>query len=139
MPPTLPSRRAEPPPRTVRMNAALVAFGIIVVLGPLAFGAVDRVVQTALVLVLAVGIFLQPPALLPLGRRANALALVLIGILVLKEFLPHQWFGGALWRSRAAALPGLEVAGTHHPEPARAFDAMLVALLALVWLQWVLN
>ncbi len=137
MPPILPSRRAEPPPRTLRMNAALVAFGIITVLGPLAFGAVDRVVQMALVLVMAVGIFLQPPALLPLGRRANAIALALIGVLVLKEFLPHQWFGGARWRDIAAAMPGLEIAGTHHPEPARAFDALLVALLALVWLQWV--
>jgi len=137
MPPTLPSRRAEPPPRTVRMNAALVAFGIIVVLGPLAFGAVDRVVQTFLVLVMAVGVYLQPPTLLPLGRRANAIAIALISILVLKEFLPYQWFGKPLWRSEVAAMPGLEVAGTHHPEPARAFDALLVGLLALVWLQWV--
>ncbi len=137
MPPTLPSRRAETPPRTWRMNAALAAFGLIVMLAPLAFGAVDRVVQTVLVLVLAAGIFFQPPALLPLGRRGNALALALIGVLVLKEFLPHQWFGVARWRTAAAAMPGLEIAGTHHPEPARAFDALLVALLAVVWLQWV--
>ena len=138
MPPSPPnSRRTEPPVRSVRMTAALVAFGIMVVLGPLAFGAVDRVVQTALVLVMAVGIFLQPPALLPLGRRGNALAIALIGVFVLKEFLPWQWFGAAHWRTGAQAMPGLEIAGTHHPEPARAFDALLVALLALVWLQWV--
>ena len=138
MPPIPPQhRRTEPPIRNVRRTAALVVFGMLVVLGPLAFGAVDRVVQTALVLLLAAGIFLQPPALLPLGRRGNTLALVLIGVFVLKEFLPHQWFGGARWRVEAEAMPGLEIAGTHHPEPASAFDSLLVALLALVWLQWV--
>ena len=131
------SRRTEPPVRSVQMTAALVAFGVMVVLGPLAFGAVDRVVQTALVLVMAVGIFLHPPALLPLGRRGNALALALIGVFVLKEFLPWQFFGAAHWRTGAQAVAGLEIAGTHHPEPARALDALLVALLALVWLQWV--
>jgi O-antigen ligase len=56
---------------------------------------------------------------------------------VLKEFLPHQWFGSSLWRAVAEATPGLDIAGTHHPEPARAFDALLTALLALVWLQWI--
>jgi O-antigen ligase len=138
MPPSPPkSRRKAPPVRNVRMNAALVAFGIMVVLGPLAFGAVDRVVQVALVLVMAVGMFLHPPALLSLGRRGNALAIALIGVLILKEFLPWQWFGGARWRVEAQAMTGLDVAGTHHPEPARALDALLVALLALVWLQWV--
>jgi O-antigen ligase len=119
------------------MNAALAAFGIMVVLGPLAFGAVDRVVQVALVLVMAVGMFLHPPALLPLGRRGNVLAIALIGVLVLKEFLPWQWFGAARWRVEAQSMSGLDVAGTHHPEPARALDALLVALMALVWLQWV--
>ena len=141
MPPIPPkNRRTEPPirnVRNVRRNAALAIFGLMLVLGPLAFGAVDRVVQTALVLVMAVGIFLHPPAPLLLGRRGNVLALALIGVFVLKEFLPHQWFGGTLWRSQAESLPGLEIAGTHHPEPANAFDALLVALLALVWVQWV--
>lgn len=118
------------------MNAALAAFGIMVVLGPLAFGAVDRFVQVALVLVMAVGMFLYPPTLLPLGRRGNVLAIALISVLVLKEFLPWQWFGGSRWRVEAQAIPGLDVAGTHHPEPARALDALLVGLLALAWLQW---
>jgi O-antigen ligase len=141
MPPSSPKKHLKEPPvrnvRNVRMNAALAAFGIMVVLGPLAFGAVDRVVQVALVLVMAIGMFLQPPALLSLGRRGNAVVIALIGVLVLKEFLPWQWFGGARWRLEAQTMPGLDVAGTHHPEPARAFDALLVALLALVWLQWV--
>ena len=137
MPPsTQKSRQTERPVRDVRMLGALIAFGLIVVLGPLAFGAVDRVVQVALVLVMAVGIFFQPPAIAPLGRSRNALLIALVSIFALKEFLPWQWFGGAHWRSAAAALPGLDVAGTHHPEPALALDALLTALIALVWLQW---
>lgn len=138
MPPSPPNgRRRTPTVWKARSIAALVAFGLITVLGPLAFGAVDRMVQTVLVLVLAAGMFLHPPALLPLGRRGNALALALIGVLVLKEFLPWQMFGRTLWRSDAQAMPGLEIAGTHHPEPAVALDSLLIALLALVWLQWV--
>jgi O-antigen ligase len=119
------------------MTGALAAFAIMVVLGPLAFGAVDRIVQVALVFVMAAGIFLHPPAHLSLGTRGNILAIALIGVLVLKEFLPYQWFGGTHWRSDAQSVPGLEIAGTHHPEPALAFDSLLIALLALVWLQWV--
>ena len=138
MPPSPPNARRTPPPRwKARKVAALIAFGIVTVLGPLAFGAVDRVVQVVLVLVLAAGIFLDPPALLPLGRRGNILAIALIGMLVLKEFLPHQWFGRSMWRGQAEAMQGLEISGRHHPEPALAFDALLVALLALVWFQWI--
>jgi O-antigen ligase len=118
------------------MIAALAAFGIVVVLGPLAFGAVDRVVQVVLVAVMAAGMFLQSPAPLSLGRRGNILAIALIGMLVLKEFLPWQWFGGTRWRTAVQAMPGLEIAGTHHPEPALALDSLLIALLAIVWLQW---
>ncbi|MEO6789095.1 MAG: O-antigen ligase family protein, partial [Chthoniobacteraceae bacterium] len=138
MPPALTtSRPTERPARDMRMIGALAAFGLIVVLGPLAFGAVDRAVQVALVLVMAVGIFLHPPALVPLGRYGNALLIALTGVFVLKEFLPWQWFGGSHWRTVAQATPGLDLAGTHHPEPALAFDALLTVVLALVWLQWV--
>ena len=137
MPPPPSKIRRQQPVLTARMIAALAAFGIMVVLGPLAFGVVDRVVQVLLVFVMAAGIFLEPPTLQSLGRRGNALAIALIGVFVLKEFLPHQWFGGAHWRDAAQSMSGLEIAGTHHPEPARALDALLVALLALVWLQWV--
>ena len=138
MPISPPNARRPPPVKwEARRIGALTAFGLIVVLGPLAFGAVDRVVQVALVFVLAAGVFLERPALLPLGRRGNILALALIGVLVLKEFLPWQWFGGARWRTEAQGISGLEIAGTHHPEPALAFDSLLVAILALVWFQWV--
>ena len=131
------TRRIAPVKWKARRIAALAVFGLIVVLGPLAFGAVDRVVQVALVFLLAIGIFLEQPALLPLGRRGNILAISIIGVLVLKEFLPYEWFGGTRWRTQAQAMSGLEIAGTHHPEPALAFDSMLVALLGLVWFQWV--
>ncbi len=135
MPPA--SRRKERPRRDVRKIATLAVFGLITVLGPLAFGAVDRIVQVVLVALLAAGMFLHPPLRLSLGKQGNLLAIALIGVLVLKEFLPHQWFGAVRWRAEAQAIPGLEVASTHHPEPARALDNLLTLLLALVWLQWV--
>ncbi len=138
MPISPPTTRRDPPVKwKMRRTAALVVFGLILTLGPLAFGAVDRVVQVALVFLLTLGIFLEQPAILPLGRRGNILAISLIAVLVLKEFLPYEWFGGSLWRTEAQAVPGLELASTHHPEPARAFDAMLGALVGLVWLQWI--
>ena len=130
-------RRTSPTPWKMRRVAALAVFGLITILGPVAFGAVDRVVQVGLVSLLALGIFLEQPALLPLGRRGNLLAIALIGVLVLKEFLPYEWFGGTQWRTDARTMSGLELAGTHHPEPARALDALLTALVALVWLQWI--
>ena len=138
MPISPPSARRTPPAQWKRRRvAALAVFGLITVLGPIAFGAVDRVVQVGLVFLLALGLILEQPALLPLERRGNLLAITLTGMLVLKEFLPYEWFGGAQWRTEARAMSGLEMAGTHHPEPARALDALLVALIALVWLQWI--
>ena len=122
-----------------RRIGALVVFGMMVTLGPLAFGAVDRVVQTPLVLLLAVGVFLRPPALTPLTWRGNALLITLIAVLVLKEFAPRIFFTGTRWRTEAAGVMGMDVPWTHHPEPARAFDAMLVAVIAVVWLHWVRN
>jgi len=133
----LKSRHKEGTKRDWRKIGALAAFGLIVVLGPLAFGAVDRVVQTGLVLLIALGVFLYPPATMPLGKQANIVVISLIAIFVLKEFLPHQWFGPVRWRGKAESGLGLILAGTHHPEPARAFDALLIGLVAIVWLQWV--
>src|SRR5436853_103012 len=111
--PTSPSqgRRSEPRSRDLRMIAALAAFGLMTVLAPLAFGAVDRAVQVALVLVLAAGIFFHPPSPLSLGRRGNALAVALIAIFVLKEFLPRQFFGATRWRIETQSIAGLELAG----------------------------
>jgi O-antigen ligase len=115
----------------------MAVFGMTVVLGPLAFGAVDRVVQTALVLLLAVGAFLRPPALVRPGRPENLFLIAVVLIFVLKEFAPWQLFGGTRWRTEAGSLPGLDLPWTHHPEPARAFDALLTGVIAVFWLQWV--
>ena len=119
-----------------RSIGALVAFGLIVTLGPLAFGAVDRVVQTGLVVLLAIGAILRPPTLPPLVARGNGLLIAVVAIFVLKEFLPYQFFGGTRWRAAAGTL-GMELPWTHHPEPARAFDALLTAVIAICWLCWV--
>src|SRR5437868_195966 len=77
----------------------LLVFGLLVLLGPLFFGAVDRVVQIGLVLLLGVGLFLQPPALAALSRPANCLVIVVIAVLLVQSFAPHPWFGNARWRS----------------------------------------
>ena len=113
-----------------------MVFGIMVTLGPLAFGAVDRVVQAALVVLLAVGAILRPPMLPPFTARGNALLIAVVAIFVLKEFLPYPLFGGTRWRDAAGAL-GVNVPWTHHPEPTRAFDALLTAVIATFWLFWV--
>lgn len=120
-----------------RRIGALVVFGMMVTLGPLAFGAVDRVVQTGLVLLLAIGAFLRPPALAPFVWRGNAVLIALVAVLVLKEFLPHQLFLGTRWRNEAVASLGIEVPWTHHPEPARAFDGLLTVVIAIFWLHWI--
>ncbi|MEQ1850788.1 MAG: hypothetical protein ABMA01_04260, partial [Chthoniobacteraceae bacterium] len=70
-------RKKSTPKRDWRGIGVLVVFGMMVVLGPLAFGAVDRVVQTVLILLLAVGAFLRPPALVPLGRSEKILVITL--------------------------------------------------------------
>jgi hypothetical protein len=56
---------------------------------------------------------------------------------VLKEFAPWRLFGGTRWRTEAGTLAGLALPWTHHPEPARAFDALLSGVIAIFWLQWV--
>ncbi len=119
-----------------RQIASLVIFGMLVLLGPLAFGAVDRIVQTGLVLLLAIGVAVGPPARVALSPRGRIFVLTLLALLLLKEFAPRQLFGGARWRAEGELL-GLSFPWTHHPEPARALDWMLVFLVAVVWLQWV--
>jgi O-antigen ligase len=116
---------------------ALVIFAVIVVVGPLAFGAVDRLTQIALAALLAVGVWALPPEVRPLGLWGTRLAIALVGILVLKEFLPAIFFGGTAWRREATRDLGLALPWTHHPEPARVLDAALTALVAGVWFLWV--
>ena len=65
----------------VSTRASLAVFALIIVVGPLAFGAVDRVVQIGLLSLLALGMLLRPPVIAPLTARTNALILGALGIL----------------------------------------------------------
>jgi O-antigen ligase len=114
----------------------LLVFGLLVLLGPLLFGAVDRPVQIGLVLLLATGLLLQPPMLARLSTAANVFIVGLIAMALAQAFAPHPWFGGMRWRSELAGNLGVQLPWTHHPEPARAVDAILAAAIAAVWFQW---
>ena len=132
----IPRSKAATPSIDWGRIGALTVFGLMVTMGPLAFGAVDRVVQVGLVVLLAIGAILRPPTLPPLITRGNALLIAVVAVFVLKEFLPYQLFGVTRWRSAADTL-GMDVPWTHHPEPARAFDMLLTAVFATIWLFWV--
>ncbi len=118
-------------------RASLAVFGLIVTIGPLAFGAVDRLTQIGLASLLALGVMLRPPAVERPGRWINILLIALIFVLVVKEFGPASWFGSTTWRTLLTESYGLRLPWTHHPEPARALDALLGMTLALIWFAWV--
>ncbi len=103
------------------------------VLAPLLFGAVDRVVQVLLVLLLTLGAVIVPPAWPKLSRAGRWLLLGVVAVFLAKELAPGSWFGHVTWRDDLKVpLPW-----THHPEPARVFDALFVVAIAAVWFQWV--
>ena len=133
------ARRARPdaPAVPAGTRAALGIFALIVAAGPLLFGAVDRLVQLALVALLTVGVALLPPAIVPLSRWGNRLVIVLLTLLVAKELAPAEWFGATAWRTLLTGNFALELPPTHHPEPARALDAWLAAAVGVVWFLWV--
>jgi|GEM_PF-1021479 len=117
--------------------AALAIFALIVTSGPLAFGAVDRVVQIALTGLLGLGMLLVPPRAPGLPFWLTRLLIALAAILVLKELLPASWFGQVLWRPTLVQSYDLALPATHHPELGRAVDGWLAALVGLGWLAWV--
>ncbi len=131
-------RRSVPliPPGAIARTAPIVVFTLLAILSPLLFGSADRIVQVGLLVLFAVGIFLRPPSLIPLSQRANFVIVALLGILLLKEFAPWQWFGGAEWRKVFASEMGVKLPSTHNPEPQRALDALLAGIVGLVWFQW---
>ena len=116
---------------------ALGIFALLVTAAPLAFGAVDRITQVALLALFGIGLLAQAPTTVPLGRWGNRLALALIAVLLVKEFAPATWFGAAEWRTELTQNFGLELPWTHHPEPSRALDGLLAAAVAVVWFLWV--
>ncbi len=133
------ARRPKPdaPALPARTRAALGIFAVLVSAGPLLFGAVDRLVQIALVALLAVGVMLVPPAIVPLSRWGNRLLIALLALLAFKELAPAEWFGATAWRTLLTRDFALALPPTHHPEPARALDAWLAATVGVVWFLWV--
>jgi O-antigen ligase len=130
-----PERRLRRLPPGTRL--ALVIFATLAILGPLAFGAVDRITQIALLALFAVGLFLRPPVVNPLTVWGNRLAITLLGVLIVKEFAPAAWFGSTHWRDVLTGNFNLELPWTHNPEPARALDGLLAWLAAAMWFAWV--
>ncbi len=116
---------------------ALAIFAALVTLAPLAFGAVDQIVQATLLLVFAAGLALRPPSIARPSARTNRLLIALAAVLVFKEFAPAAIFGSVQWRTILTRQFGMELPWTHHPEPGRAVDALLSAGLAVLWLLWV--
>jgi len=131
-----PAGPRQPVPFTREM-AALGIFAIIVIGGPLLFGMVDRLPQIGLLVLLGLGLLMQPPAIVPLSRWGNRLALAFIGLLLFKEFAPAGWFGDTFWRTTLTRQYSLELPFTHHPEPSRALDALLAGAVGVVWFLWV--
>ncbi|HZJ13757.1 MAG TPA: hypothetical protein VFD27_01840, partial [Chthoniobacteraceae bacterium] len=118
-------------------HVALGIFALLVVFGPLTFGAVDRLTQVGLLALLTIGVALQPPVVARPTPRANALIVAAVAILVLKEFAPATWFGSTEWRRTLSQNFGVVFPWTHNPEPARALDALLAGVVAFVWFFWV--
>jgi len=116
---------------------ALVLFSLLVILGPLAFGAVDRITQIGLLAIFAVALYLRPPVIHPLSRWGNRVAIAFLLVLIVKEFAPAAWFGTPHWRQVLVGDFNLALPWTHNPEPARALDGMLAWIAAGLWFVWV--
>ncbi len=129
---------AEPaPPSDWPRVLALTIFFLLALAAPLAFGAVDRLTQIALLALLAIGVLAQPPQFARVGRTVNLALLTLLALVVLKEFGPAKFFGHTAWRTELVESFGLALPWTHHPEPARSFDALLAVAAAAIWFVWV--
>jgi O-antigen ligase len=118
-------------------HVALGIFALLVVFGPLTFGAVDRLTQVGLLVLLTIGVALQPPVVARPTPRANALIVATVAILLLKEFAPSTWFGSTEWHRTLSQNFGVVFPWTHNPEPARALDGLLAGVVAFVWFFWV--
>lgn len=115
---------------------ALVIFIVLTITAPLAFGAVDRIVQIGLLLLLGIGVWCFPPVVARPGRVGNALIVAGVAILLLKEFGPSALFGSTQWRTTLSESYGVVFPWTHHPEPSRALDGLLAGIAAVVWFHW---
>src|SRR5688572_13781178 len=93
-------------------HAPVVIFGLLVVLAPVFFGAVDRSVQIGLVALLAVGLILRPPEQLRVSGRIGFA--VIFALFVAGQFLP--WSGMTQWRSELTADLHVMLPPTRNPE-----------------------
>ena len=116
---------------------ALGIFILLIVVAPLAFGAVDRIVQIGLLLLLALGVCIFPPAVARPSPLGNRLIIASVAILLLKEFAPAAVFGSTVWRKTLTESFGLVFPWTHNPEPSRGLDGLLAGVVAIVWFLWV--
>ncbi len=121
----------------VTRRLALFVFAFLVIAGPLLFGAVDRAVQTLLVGVFVVGMLLEPPRFPAHSFAAKMLGAAFVALLLAAQFAPASWFPPPEWRTVLHGSFGIDFPWTRHPEPARAFDLLLVAVIAGLWLLWV--
>src|SRR5262249_9218377 len=108
-------------------------FTLMVVAAPLAFGAVDRSVQVALVALLGIGLFAVPLQLPRLSDNARWALIAAIAIFLVKEFAPAVCFGGTTWRREIGGEFQLPLPWTHNPEPGRALDGLLALVVGAVW------
>src|SRR5215210_4838503 len=123
---------------SLNRRVALAIFGALVLAAPLLFGASDRVVQIGLLAGLALGCMVAPPAVPRLSRWLKIAIALLIGVVIVKEFLPFAWFGGTVvWRKTLTQDYGVAFPATHNPEPGRAVDAILALAAAGAWFVWV--
>jgi O-antigen ligase len=121
----------------LRRKAALAIFALLVTAAPLLFGAVDAQVQIGLTLLLGAGLFIFPPAVQRIPLWVKRALLLLLALMVFKEFAPSGWFGETKWHKTLVENFSLVFPRTHNPEPGRAFDALLVVAIGAVWFLWV--
>lgn len=112
-------------------------FALQVIGAPLAYGSVDRSFQILLLALLGLGILLVPPSLPKVSSRTAWLPVTLLGIVILKEFAPFDWFGHVAWRDILSEGFSMGFPWTHSPEPARAFDGLLTGCVAAIWFVWI--
>ena len=118
-----------------RLAAAL--FAILILAAVLLFGAVDRLVQIALLFGLALGFLLVPPELPKLPRAWAIAVLGFAAFVILAQFLPFKWFGETVWHRVLARDFEVAFPWTRNPEPSRAVDCIFMGLLAVGWFFWV--
>jgi O-antigen ligase len=116
---------------------ALAIFALLVVLAPLLFGAVDRISQAVLALILALGLLVLPPAVPVLNKWLKWTIVALVALLLFKEFAPAGLFETKQWRLVLSRDFDVAFPGTNNPEPTRALETLLVAIVAVCWFLWV--